>query len=399
MISRHPVIFTLTDADWDYPWWLDRQHLMSRLAVRGWSIIYSTGPLAIWERKDRAWKTAGWLASTELAFKKQCQKGKVMIDRAGRLLPLWPRFSAWDMFIHRIYSKRLVRLSGGTLPENRIAFVCYPSFLPYVRTLNPRWVVLHINDAWWEQPFWTSVLDAQLEELVERADLITCIADSMARGLPKDGARKARIIPHGVDAGAIIAGAAQPCPEDLARIPRPRIGYLGRVSRKVDLALVSDVARRRSDWHWVFVGDAGVGFGNDESSWDALRMCRELPNVHFLSSKTRQALPAYLSHMDVNVLCYKVSQRGFWTVGSPLKLYEYFAAGKPIVGSDLENIRMHKDALAVATTPEEWIQAIKSALEDGGVGSVEMRQKLALENTWDSRTNLLETWLHQMIGY
>ncbi|KFI22374.1 glycosyltransferase [Nitrosococcus oceani] len=399
MNSRHPVIFTLTDADWDYPWWLDRQHLMSRLATRGWPVVYSTGPLSIWDRKNRAWETAAWLASTELLLNGQQHEGGVMVDRAGRFPPLWPRFSSWDRLVHQIYSKRLLRLSGNISPEKRIAFVCYPSFLPYVRMLKPRWLVLHINDAWWEQAFWTSVLDRQLKELVQRADLITCIAESMARGLPKDGAQKAKIIPHGADVNSIMAGASQPCPEDLAKIPHPRIGYLGRVSRKVDLALVFDVAHQRPEWHWVFVGDFGVGFGDDETSWDALRMCSRLPNIHFLGRRTRQELPAYLSHMDVNTLCYKEGERGFWTVGAPLKLYEYFAAGKPIVGSSLENICMHKDSLAVATTPEEWIGAIHNALENGGVGSAEMRRNLALANTWDRRTDLLETWLHRMIGY
>ena len=41
------------------PWqgpWMNRQQLLSRLAQRGWNIVYSKGQCTLWDRKDAPFK-------------------------------------------------------------------------------------------------------------------------------------------------------------------------------------------------------------------------------------------------------------------------------------------------------------------------------------------------------
>jgi glycosyltransferase involved in cell wall biosynthesis len=195
-----------------------------------------------------------------------------------------------------------------------------------------------------------------------------------------------------------MSGAEMPCPDDLARIPNPRIGYVGRVNPKIDFEGVAEVANLRPDWHWVFVGAVGIGGASSfeqsprhQEGFERVRQCR---NVHFLGVKDHKEVPAYLNHMNVNVLHYS----GWGTTGHPTKLYEYFAAGKPIVATDYEGIRRFSNVIDLVTSPTEWLEAIELALTTGGVGTVADRQTVALESTWDRRCDQLESWLLEVIN-
>jgi len=63
---------------------------------------------------------------------------------------------------------------------------------------------------------------------------------------------------------------------------------------------------------------------------------REVPNnVHVLGDYTHDQLPAYLMAADVLLLPQPTGPQS----QSPMKLFEYLATGRPILSSDLENIK------------------------------------------------------------
>ena len=70
---------------------------------------------------------------------------------------------------------------------------------------------------------------------------------------------------------------------------------------------------------------------------------------------------------------------------SPLKLYEYLAAGKPVVSTPLPLMSHLENVVAFAADADEWIAAIEFALQGNGKGTVAERQRIAGENTWDQR--------------
>ena len=69
----------------------------------------------------------------------------------------------------------------------------------------------------------------------------------MLDGLPCGAAQQGRVLSTGVDIDPFEAASALPCPPDLARISRPRIGYVGRINQKLDYARVLD-AEPRIPW-------------------------------------------------------------------------------------------------------------------------------------------------------
>jgi len=374
---------------------MDRQHLLSRLARRGWPVVYSDGALSVWDRHTDRWKNAGLVASSS-----NIPEAPIVIAEPGRLFSRWPKVPAWDRFVIRRHTAHLRRLAGKT--DGAIAFIADPSHAPYLDSLRARWLVFYIFDAWtpsgWSDDD-TAVNDPDLSHnlhtLCERAQLIVSIAPSMARVLPDGAGDRAKILPHGVNAMSIMSGASMVCPSDLGRIPSPRIGYIGRVNPKLDLRLVQAVAQRLPDVHWVFIGWLQGMTKEHQHLW---KQCLALNNVHFLGQKPQDSLPAYFAHLNATVMCYRVEGAGYsWQAVFPIKLFEYLAAGKPVISTALENVKPFEHVIDIASGPDEWVDAIERAIKYGGAGTISERTAIARANTWDARVDLLESWLSEMI--
>ena len=164
-------------------------------------------------------------------------------------------------------------------------------------------------------------------------------------------------------------------PSDLARLPRPVLGYLGGVDPwKIDVPLLRGVALARPDWTIVLVGY--VWFGFDPAVF------RDCPNIHILGSKPYEDFPRYLKGMDVCLIPFPRTE--LTRLGDPLKCYEYLAGGKPVVSTSVPVARRFPGVVRVADTPADFVAAVEASLAEGQEGAE--RRAAALEgHTWDDR--------------
>ena len=389
--SRLPIV-ALAPAAWDGPWGTWNQ-LLSRLADRRWPTVYSNGPLSLWDRGKSDWKEARLRAGFS-------SLDGVLVDRPGRVCAGWPRSDMWMRLVNRCHARHLLGGAGVRRGGKGITYVFHPAFARYMDLLDLRHVVYLPYDLYSLTADWTPQIERAEAALVRRADLVITLTNEVAQRLPGIGDKEARVLPSAVDVASYASGNDRPCPDDLAAVPRPRVSFVGRMTPKVDFDLVADIASERPDWHWVMVGpvllSGAVGPEAEARARAGRKRCAALPNVHFLGAKHHTELPAYMAHMDVNTMCYR-SEGGWWVFGSPLKLYEYLAVGRPVVGTPLRAVRPFAHVVDLAETREEWLSAIDRALHQGGVGTPEQRHAVALENSWDKRVDQLEAWLFEMI--
>jgi hypothetical protein len=64
-----------------------------------------------------------------------------------------------------------------------------------------------------------------------------------------------------------------------------------------------------------------------------------------------------------------------------MKLHEYLATGRPVVGTPIRSLLEFDQVVQLATTPEEWSRAIADALAHPEVG-VEKRLEVARDHDW-----------------
>jgi glycosyltransferase involved in cell wall biosynthesis len=251
-------------------------------------------------------------------------------------------------------------------------------------------------------PGWNDYAAKMQNEIVKHADLVLCVMPSMMETLPGVDPARVRIMPNAVRLDSFERGRSQPCPQDLAAIPHPRIGFIGSVSRAVDFDAILHVAKARPDWHLVFVGwldlTTGAADVRDRERVEKWNAILALPNVHHFQKIPAEAVPAYSANMDVNAVWYLNTSDGLWRHSQPIKLFENLAAGRPIVGPELPGFRAYDSVVGIADKAEGWLKTLTQAVEQGGVGTVEARIAIARENSWARRAEMLEGWMFEMMA-
>lgn len=211
-------------------------------------------------------------------------------------------------------------------------------------------------------------LDLAEERLVRGVGQVFTVSPTMQA---RKGAlnRHSTLISNGVDYDAFATPVPEPA--DLHSIPHPRIGYTGYIKKQIDWELLLELAQRRPDWSFVFVGARHV-----HPEIDAiLHRLDALPNVHFLGTKPTSELSRYPQHFDVCLMPYKVNDYTKYIY--PLKLHEYLASGRPVVSVPLPALRGSEHLVDIASGVTEWEQAIRRQLEPAAMDAEHQRVRRA----------------------
>ena len=150
------------------------------------------------------------------------------------------------------------RLAGPQDAGPVIAYVFHPKFWPYIEYLGADYLVYHAYDLFERNRGWNKKLDVFQRLLVQRADLAFSSSETTADALESKYGRAPTVIANGADYEAFVAVPQTHSgrnPRISSAIPRPRIGYTGAVSRKMDFELIATLARRRRQWQFVLIGE------------------------------------------------------------------------------------------------------------------------------------------------
>ena len=158
---------------------------------------------------------------------------------------------------------------------------------------------------------------------------------------------------------------------------RPPVAvYVGALARWIDFRLLSRVAELNPAWEFRLHGEA---LDDDfESSG-----IRDLPNVKFRGALEHSAVPDAVFAADVGLIPFRVTP--VTDCISPIKMYEYLAAGRPVVSTPMAETRS-VPGVWTAATPDEWSRALSDAR--AASKSAEFRASVrafARENDWSAR--------------
>ena len=233
---------------------------------------------------------------------------------------------------------------------------------------------------------WEEMPEGLKQEAAERGsaaacDLLTASSAALARKQEQLGGA-VLLVPNAADFEHFASGAPS---AELSEIPRPIVGYIGVLAEWLDFELMAEAARLRPHISFVLIGGRGL---EREPSFAPASALRQLPNVHLLGHKDYASLPAYLAAFDAAMIPRKVSR--LTNAMDPVKIYEYFSQGKPVVATPMAELRRFGEAVYLAEGSEEFARQLDRALSEDDPALRERRIGLASSHTWADRYKTLD---------
>jgi GT2 family glycosyltransferase/glycosyltransferase involved in cell wall biosynthesis len=269
----------------------------------------------------------------------------------------------------------LATLLAATATTASLSIVQHPYWMPLVRSVPNARVVYDCMDhhAGFENNA-STVLAAE-QELLRDSDLV--IVTSLW-------------LQHEVEAStracALVRNACEydffsATPAERFQDPQRRkvIGYYGAIAEWFDVELLRQVARAHPQALVLMVGSDTVG---------ARESLADVENIRFVGEVPYSDLPYWLHGFDVALLPFKVIPLTLAT--NPVKVYEYLAAGKPVVAVDLPEMAQFGAVVHAAKDAQGFVSAVGEALSEKGGDAVKARREFAAGQTWNHRARAID---------
>ncbi|MCH7548569.1 MAG: glycosyltransferase [Candidatus Krumholzibacteriota bacterium] len=235
------------------------------------------------------------------------------------------------------------------------------------RMVRARRTACRLSDDWAHFPNVPRALLRAERNMIDRADAVFVTSRRLLDQVTRHR-RDAVYLPNGVD--SIFFGRHDTEPEVLRPYPRPRIVFVGTLGEWVDPGRVRAVARRNPGASVILVGPGRIPDAPDR-------------NVHSVGSQPFELIPGILRHCDVAIIPFV--KNVLTDAVSPVKLFEYLATGIPVVATRLDEIEATASPAVLATSVEDFADAVAEFLSGKLHWSREDAVAFARQHTWETR--------------
>jgi len=371
-------VVLLSTAEWDNPFWTNKQHVAVQLAGAGYRVFYID---SLGLRRPSASKQdiKRILRRLFKFFKGVHQSRKNIWVWSPFVVPLQGySFFRWlNKFFLTLLLKYHLKKMGF---KQTILWTYNPltTQLLYINAFEK--IIYHCVDEIKAQPgMYTKLMDRAERELAKQSHLVFTTSPKLTQTRSKYNPNT-YYFPNVADYDhfSVACNPDTVIPNDLLKISGPRIGFIGAISEyKLDFDLLRFVARSCPSWSIVLIG--GIGEGDP---WTDVSALQNIPNIHFLGQRPYAELPCYLKGIDVAILPNKLNE--YTEAMFPMKFFEYLAAGKPVVTVDLPALHKYKDIICITRSQRDFIHGIQDALNEDSTKR-ECRISLAKKNTYKTR--------------
>ncbi|MFM9941384.1 MAG: glycosyltransferase [Hyphomicrobiaceae bacterium] len=340
---------------WHAPVHLSAHHLAKFLARRGWKACFLSTPTSFLHKlrfphdadvrqRFADWRQGGgWDANggifhyTPLAVVPPSRTPGLDLNWLFRN---WPRLT-WPAVVPF--------LAGEGFSQPDLMVVDSALMLPLWQALGRPRLVYRVTDRNRDYPNQPAGLRALEDELAAAADLVLYTGKTLGPYVASLGAKQQLYVGNGVDMAHFEATRAMPL--EYARIPAPRAVYVGTIAEWFDVDLVAQAAHALPHVSFVVIGPGA----------SRLTALAARTNVHVLGARPYAEIPAYLQHAAVGLIPFRrEGQAAFVDNINPLKLYEYMAAGLPVVSTAFQQIADLGSPTTIACDPADFIAAVNA---------------------------------------
>lgn len=374
------AIFTCSH-DWNSPIQIGDHHLARGLATRGWQVAFISTPIS----PLHIFSTA----TLNRRFKNYITKGEqegnvwhyvpgslIVPHHKARVLSSPWLYQNWNRFTIPSINQMLNNRGFGSVDLLCIRDAKYHFLLDTIKYKKSVYRLADRDDGFdhYNLPY------AQIEQKVcSTVNTVLYTAHSLRDYGESRGARELRYFPHGVDLNR-FTHAQMPKPPEYSRLSSPIAVYVGSIEGWFDYELLAKAANRLPQISFVVIGP-----------FHQKNLFSDIPNIHLLGPRPYNEIPAYLQWADVGLIPFSTDMRYKKLVDgiNPIKLYEYFAAGLPVISSSWEEIQSIKSPALLYSSQEQFINLLQSF--DRSKGFKETLLEYAKGLDWGARVTELES--------
>jgi GT2 family glycosyltransferase/glycosyltransferase involved in cell wall biosynthesis len=363
-----PAVILFNAVAWNSV--IQRQHHFARgLAERGHTVFWVEPALS---------SPRNWWNSRPL---QQLVAGIHMIRLPGTARDIYTL--EWNEAIVDAMAAAVAQTASVYGVQQAVMLINYPRWQPVAKLLRERceWKIAFdcLDDQRAFAHIYQTTLFTYEDWLAEHADLLVTSSAVLQERL---FSRPSTLLHNAADYDLFSSGFAMGY---LDHLPRPIVGFFGALADWLDMDLIRAAALRFPDWTFVYIGPHTFSHSSVELDW--LRSTH-LPNIVVIPQMDPHPLAAHLAEFDVCTMPFKdiPATRSM----NPVKLYEYLAAGKPVVCRDLPEVSHLVDSgaaglISLYKSPEEFFELLRLAVAEDDDDLRERRRAFARANDWDAR--------------
>lgn len=372
-------IICISSIDWDFIW-QGHQEIMSVLAKNGNRVLFieSTGVRAP-TFKDMP-RLLHRFANWRKGFKGVRKEGENLYIYSPLTLPF--PYSRIAIKINKVIMLSVIKHWMNVMGfHNPVVWTFLPTgiVLDMLNELDPSIFVYYCIDDFASSSKTACKIKRAEDKVIKKADLIFATAHNIYnRCLSRN--KRSYLFPFGVSIANYVEVRENhvDIPDDLKRVKRPIIGYIGGLHKWIDMKLVRAIALARKDISIVMVGPKQTSLSDIDG----------LDNVFMLGKKEHRELPRYAKFFDAGIIPYQITR--YTENVYPTKMNEYLAMGKPVISTRIpEVLRFDKanggNFIYFIEKEGDAGSAINRALSENNDAIINKRIEAANGNSWDRR--------------
>ena len=374
-------MLTLSETSESEVLWERPQQVATRLARKGHTILYVQGPLYL--------DSLSWIIKSGNFFFK-----KNFAPQLSTVNLFLPPFQGKLRFFSDSFQAPIFKLYLRILRFKPDATIFYGiEYVSLLKTLKSAGSKI-LYDCVDEVSGFSSVVNAESvlhkeKQLVAGSSIVIAASRALFQKLSKLNPN-CFYIPNGADVPHFLKTAKTTKIREIEHLKHPIIGYIGAINDWFDVELVTRLAESHPEYSVLIVGP--VNYGLEEFN--------RHPNITLTGTKKYEVVPKYLAHMDVCMIPFKINK--LTSAVNPIKLYEYLAAGKPVVSTAIPEVRENTSKLVyIGENREDFIKKVEEAVGEPKkpehAALIAARMKFAQENSWEERVDEIEKLLRQTV--
>jgi glycosyltransferase involved in cell wall biosynthesis len=159
---------------------------------------------------------------------------------------------------------------------------------------------------------------------------------------------------------------------------RRRVGYAGSLDHWFDVELIRKIAAMHPHLEFVLAG---------RIEDNRIRQLQHSPNVQFTGEIPYASVPGFLQNCDAGIIPF--CRIPLTLATNPIKVYEYFSAGLPVVSTRLPEVELYKELVYIADTAEQFGSFLCTAVDEESAPMRQRRIATAQHESWRNRADAL----------